>query len=588
MSSEDKRFLIRSSGHILGPFFKDEVIDLIKKGKISVFDEVAEPYTIWFYLQDHADFKKIVHSVSMQTRLVNFLSSVSTKISTISKQTKNKTTEGTVEQTITETKKQPLSLLEKQSASEVSVESIKPISSTELPSAKGKYQSETESEEAVRKKITFFVNWTWKIVILAVLAVGSYILYKEIYMPIKQKQNIQSEFDSKGMTFYQAGNFKKALPFFEIAYSNNLLNDNEKILFASLLIQEDKLSKALVIKNELLDSPAFKKAQGLLLDSLLAYYQKDYKHFTKQTESLIKSNPKEEIQKTASLNLALFHWKNKNYDKSIDYLDKQLLAKGFERDIVFYLKALNLLFQNKLEKLETYLINTLKFDKKAVPQEFKQESYFLLAYIYMKKQDNQNLNSYIIKLLNEDPFLYQNYSYSSFIAKNTLFNWSYLYSFCREIFNYDSSKNLFKALYGFCHLKANDLKSAEDYIKQAKNTDPANSLFLALDSYLIMKTDNDAFQLEQIFSLINYDKTILPLPFILKARFLESQEEWENSLLTWKQLLSLESHHLSGLAETAFINYTLGNKTTGDIYATKALKIYEHYTKLQPYKSKSL
>ncbi|MCZ0932608.1 MAG: hypothetical protein OXJ52_05595, partial [Oligoflexia bacterium] len=63
MSSEDKRFLIRSSGHILGPFFKDEVIDLIKKGKISVFDEVAEPYTIWLYLQDHADFKKIVHSV---------------------------------------------------------------------------------------------------------------------------------------------------------------------------------------------------------------------------------------------------------------------------------------------------------------------------------------------------------------------------------------------------------------------------------------------------------------------------------------------------------------------------------------------
>ena len=581
MSLDDKRFLIRSSGHILGPFFKDEVIELIKKEKISIFDEVAEPYTIWFYLQNHADFKQIVHSVSMQTRLVNFLSSVSTKISQISKKTDDK--DMTVEKTVTETKTaKHLDPLEKQSASEVSVESIKPISSAS--SSKSKYQSETESEEAVRKKITFFVNWSWKIIVLAVLSAGSYIFYKEIYMPIKQKQAVQSDFNSKGMIFYQAGNFKKALPFFETAYSNSLLNDNEKILFASLLIQEDKISKALVVKNELLNSSSFKKGKGLLIDSLLAYYQKDYAHFTTQTESLIKTKPSKEIQDIAFLNLALLHWKNKNYDKSMDYLNNQLLAKGFDRDIVFYLKALNLLFQNKFGELETYLTVNLSLGGKPIIKEFKQEFYFLLTYIYMRKQDNQNLNSYVTKLLNEDPFLYQEYSYSSFIAKNTLFNWSYLYNFCREIFNYDSSNNLFKALYGFCHLKANDFKSADDYIKQAKNTEPKNSLFLALDSYLIMKESNDSFQLEQIFSLINYKETILPLPFVLKARFLENQEEWETALLTWKQLLSLDPYHLSGMAETAFINYLLGNKTTGDIYATQALEEYPYYTKLLPYK----
>ena len=587
MFSKDKKFLIRSSGHILGPFFKDEVIELIKKGKISVFDEVAEPYTIWLYLQDHADFKNIVQSVNMQARLVNFLSSVSTKVSQLSKNTDSKKRGLTVEKTVTETKteKQPLSSLEKQSASEVSIESVKPVLSASA--SQSKYQSEIDSEEVIRKKVTFFVSWLWRLIIVGVLSVGAYIFYKEFYEPMKQKQMTKDNLKSKGFIFYTAGSFKKALPFFEQAYSNNILNDNEKILYASLLVQEDKIPKALVVKNELLNSPAFKQERGILLDSLLAYYQKDKAHFTKQLESFVKNSQNKELTDTAFLNLALFYWENQNYQKSISYLDK-LLVRGFDREIVFYLKALNLLFQEKTDELEDYIKNL--FHQNFIT-EFKQELYFLSAYIYMKKQqeqqlkqDNKGLDSQIIKLLNEDPLLYQEYSYNSFTIKNTLFNWSYFDRRCQEIFNYDSSNNLFKALYGFCHLKANNPKYASDYIKQAKNAEPKNPLFLALDSYLTMIENKNSFQTEQTLSSIEYEKINSSLPFIIKARFLEKQEEWENALLTWKQLLSVKPYHLSGTAETAFINYLLGNNAIGDQYAKKTFEKYRYYTKLLPYK----
>ncbi|MCY4321863.1 MAG: hypothetical protein OXC37_05650, partial [Bdellovibrionaceae bacterium] len=164
MSKKDKRFLIRSSGHILGPFFKDEVIELIKKGKISVFDEVAEPYTIWFYLQDHAEFKKIVISMSIKTRLVNFLSSVSTNISQISK----KSNDMTVDKTLTEASKQTLSPIEKESASIAEVEIIKPAKDPHKKTAvKSEYQSEKEVEEVVKERISTFISWTWKIIIIA-------------------------------------------------------------------------------------------------------------------------------------------------------------------------------------------------------------------------------------------------------------------------------------------------------------------------------------------------------------------------------------------------------------------------------------
>ena len=586
-SKADKRFLIRSSGHILGPFLKEEVIDLIKKGKISVFDEVAEPYTIWLYLQDHTDFKQIVHSINMQSRLVNFLSSVSTKISQISKQKDGKTV------TETKTTEENLSPLEKQTASEVSVEAVKPIQIS-TPS-KSEYRSEEESEEIIRKKISLFVNWGWMMIILAVLTVGAYIFYREFYKPMQKKQAIKEDLNSKGFMFYKARNFKKALSFFDPAYSNELLSDEEKILYASILIQQNKISKAVVVKNEISNNSAVSQGKRKLLESLLDYHNKDYSSAKKKLESIIKDKKKSliistslknkslyrdinTIQDTARWNLALFYWKDKKDNKSINYLN-QLDEKGIKRDIISYLRALNLLSQNNLTELEEHLNNNL--DESI---EFKPELYFLSAYIYMKKKDKQKLKSQITKLLNSDPFLYQEYGYNSFIAKNTLFNWSYLFNYCREIFKSYPQDNLFKALYGFCYLKANNFKKAGDYIKQLQNMDTKNPLFLSLYAYLLMIENTDITKMRQVLNEINYPlaiQTKLTLPFVLKARFLEKQKDWSEALEMWKEIVfSINNTYLSGLAGVAFTSYQLGDSNAEDFYIQKTLEIYPYYIKI--------
>ena len=585
-SSNDKRFLIRSSGHILGPFFKDEVIDLIKKGKLSILDEVAEPYTIWFYLQDHADFKKIVHSMSMQTRLVNFLSSVSTKVS-LSKNTNEKKTEETVEKTLTETstKAENIGLAEKQAASEASIENVKLIQGSDSDID---YKSETESEEAIRKKVARAVDWSWKLIVSIVFLIGVYIFYKEFYKPFQQNKITISHLNSKGLAFYNSGNFIKALPFFETAYSNNLLTDEQKILFASMLIQEDKIPKAIAIKNEILDSLAFQQTKGLLLDILIDYYQNNDVQFENKVDFVIKNSNNPKAVNTVLFNLALYHWEKSNHKKSIELLDK-LISKGFNRNIVSYLKALNLFSQRKLNELEAYITadtGGLAFlESKSTIKEFKQEFYFLLAYIYMKKENKKKLSSLINKLLNEDPFLYQEYKYSSFMAKKILFNWLYFSIPCKAVYDFNSNNNLFKALYSFCFLKAKEFKNSLNYINQIKNTkDKNHPLFVSLDAYFAMtKNKKNTAQLEEQFALINFQETKLPLPFILKARFFENQKNWGTALLTWKQLLSFSPDHLSGNAGAAFNSYQLNNPAKADIYAKKALKEYSYYIKLLPY-----
>ena len=286
----------------------------------------------------------------------------------------------------------------------------------------------------------------------------------------------------------------------------------------------------------------------------------------------------------AFLNLALQAWEQGDYNRSVDYLDNQLLTRGFNRDILFYLKALNLLFQKKLNQLEKYIVNELDLEKNSFIKEFKQEFYLLLAFISTENKNKEQANFYIKKLLNEDPFLYQEYNYSPYIIKTTVLNWSYLYSYCQEISNFNSNYSLSKALLGFCQIKTNNFTLADNSIKQAKNIDPENPLFLALSSYLLMSKNKDSTQSEQIFSLINYEKTRDTLPFFLKAHFLEEKGEWGNALIVWEKLLSLEPNNLSGVAGVAFNNYQLGKTSVANIYTKKALEEYPHYVKLLPYK----
>ena len=588
MSKLEKNFLIRSAGQILGPFSKEEVVDLIKRGKISIFDEVAEPFTIWWYLQDHKDFKKIVHSVDVQTRLTNFLTQISGKISTMSKTEKieGKTLTNTVSEASDQMKKtelgdrQKISKLdshEKQLAHEVKFEVLNQPKKPSQPYAK--YTSQRDSEEIIRKRISSILKISWYLVVIFALCVGAHVFYKEAIIPIQQKNKVVEEFQTKGLKFYKAGNYKQALPYFEEAYAKDILQEDEKLLLASLFFQEGKSQKAFLIANELSNnSSLLKSGNWFLLSGLVSFFQKNFPKAEKNFNLAL-----EQKNHIALVNLSLLKWHSGDYKKSLFYLD-QLVKAGYERDIIFYLRALNLLSQNQISELTSYISQELSLNQESrLIEEYKQEFYFMLAYAHMKTQNLEELKKAVQNLLNEDPFFYTEYQYSSFIPVRTL-NWNSFYPYCKSIFDSDPKNSLLNALYGFCYLKAGHIKEGAKYIKQAKNRKADEPLFMSLYAYLLMLQEKD-FQMEQALSLIDYDslKQEQTLPFILKARFFEKKQDWARALAAWKGLLSLDVQQLSGIAGVAVASYNLGDDSTADIYRNRGLGEYPYYVRLLSY-----
>ncbi len=581
MSDLEKIFLIRSAGQILGPFNKQDVIRLLKQGKISVFDEVAKPFTIWRYLQDHQDFKDVAVSMDAQTRLVNFITSISGKIFTSSQTAKTGDPTVTDTETLEQTqskKTQDGLALSKLDASDTLDADEAEFEVLERPArpSQARYTSRQDSEEIVRKKIRSVIRIGWPLAVLLVLSMAFYIVHKEFIRPIKNKEKAVQEFKSQGLRLYNAGNYSLALPYFEKAYSKNALTIEDQIRLASLYAQENKTQRAFSLVNELADSSP-QSGHWLLLKGLLAFLQEDFSTAEERFHSALETEAH-----LALVNLALLKWRTKKYKESLSYLD-QLTREGYERDIVFYLRALNLLAQNQMEELISHIGQELEGGRASLI-EYRPELYLILAYFYMREQKPEKLKQAVRSLLNEDPFFGAECQYSSFIASKSA-DWTDLYPYCKSVFNFAPQDNLLNALYGFCLLKTGQLSSGSKRIEQAKNREPEKPLFLSLYAYSLM-LEGRGLQLEQVFDVIDYDRLSRrqTLPFILKAKFLEEKQDWIRALSAWEKLLALDSRHLSGMAGMAVVNYKLGHVSAGDVYRDKVLSVYPHHTPLLSHK----
>ena len=590
MSDTKNKFLIRSSGEILGPYSKEELVTLIKKGKVSIFDEVTEPFKIWVFLENHIDFKKAVQSINIQTRLTNFLTQVSIGISLSKSKTKDQTKTADTKSFTQDQKDLPqevsFNLISKSDQKHRKSEKKISVQRVDNPLFQ---QNKTiqQQEEKLEKKIGFLVRFTWRFIILTSFLVFAFLFYKISYIPIKEKKEIIKKLNLKGKSYYKAGDFKRAFPFFEKAQS--YLTKEEKFYFAILLLHNNQLEKANLIKEEITDPALLQKEAWTLFEGLSYFYSRRYSEAERSFQNVILKNNKETINQ-ALLNLALLKLETRQYNEFISET-KQLLKRSFQRGVMWYLEALSFLKEGNLTKLEYYLLNRFDLEgefsnlrDKSFIIEYKQELLFLLAYTYMKKEKPNEKNTIIKRLLNQDPYFIEEYAYSPFIAKNKL-NWTLLYPYCNEMFNVDPEESLTQALYSLCLIKTNQRQKARIYIERAKSQEPENSLFIALYAYLLMVEKEKTQKIEQVFSLINYESKSTRennLPFIIRARFFEQAEYWESALLVWKDLIGRDLNHISALTGISFNSYQIGDNSTSRLYRKKVLGYYPYHLKLLP------
>ena len=551
--SSDKIYLIRSSGYILGPYSKKEVEKMIQNGSVSFNDEAIKPESIGRAIQDHPDFSDYVNKMDMQTRVTNFIMNLS---GDFTKKTRKLSEDESVTKTVTNTLNMEGNL---SGAEDASFELV----GKKNTNKHSKFKPKSESDRIAHEKVSRYVKRTWQFIIASTIAIAGFILFQLFAVPYYQNMQLSEQIKTEGLFLYNSGDYKNSLTLYNKGYENNLLTTNDKKRILWLFLANDNIAKAEDVLKEI--KPTLSSDENLLLEGIMDLYDKSYSSAKNNLSSI--KNKKQE----AWFSLALLDWITKDY-KSSELKVDQLVAVGYNRGAVFYLKILNLInVRSDTEGTFATIIYALNNSR-----EFHQEILLLRAYLQSLTKDSDMENT-VKELLNKDPYFYKQAKYDAFMPVSMLFDWSYLLPYCEKIFNTDPDNAYLNALYGFCFLKNQRYRQASQYIEKSKNQKPQDELILSIYAYNLM-LEGDFSKAETVLGSI--EKPTAKLPFILKAKVFEQDEQWKFALNQWDQLLRSSPYHISAIAGLATNNYRLEKRRNMVTYRDMGLNRYPYHIDL--------
>ena len=567
----EKKWLVRSSNIILGPYTKPEIKVLLKQSALVVHDEVTAPCTFWRALKDHPEFQDIVTSFRSKNPLSHLVTSLSGKLTstfTASDPTKSLTEE------ITDTleSKQDTQPLMKETRTQkipFSPEETAQPSPPALEKSPPPRPRQKQASPEQKAKKTSFVFWFAGALVLA--GVSGYAVFQEV---LRRKAEKTRSFSGDiireaALSAYKAGNYEEALQNFSAGLEENLLGTEEKLLMISLLLQQNRSAEAeglleSVPENERTDT-RFPLVQGLL-----ALHEKRFP----LAEKLF-AEAEIHHSKIALLNLSLVKFFEKDHKASLAYVEK-LIQSGWPRGIVFYLKALN---QTALSPKSADIEKSLAGYLEKTP-EYHQEIYLLQAYLSALKGDKKKTEELVGEVLNRDPYFYRDYHYDSFAAVNLL-GWSALSGYCDQVFKTVPQSALFNALKGFCLLKAGADPEGVSFIERAKAQAPEDPVILSVYGFYLIQSGlfRPAEEVLEL-SALRHNKRNLPLPHVMRGYLYESRGEWASAFQSWKRALSLDSYHITALAGIAVAAFHLRKSKDTAYYRERGLALYPHNRRL--------
>ena len=566
MEDANKKWLVKSDNVILGPYTAKEVKQLVSDSLVSINDEVTEPFTFWWTLRDHPEFKDFAQNVTLQTRVTHLITGVKSRLQTITGKTE-KNLEKT--QTITSTDT-PVEEAVFQSVDTVKQDTL---TTKEKTPKKADFHSKLENKREAAKKINNIIKMLWKSVVIVSLGILLYIIYNEFFIPSKKTVQTLINVKQLGMDAYKKGNEAEAFKHLSQGSKKNLLGGEEKVALASLFLQKRDTEKT----NEILKSLPHSLFNTEKVHSLKGLAYLSEKNFQVAKSFLLKSKELEEKSNKAPtrslINLALVNYMQGNIPSAQTFID-QLIKSGYERGIRYYLEALSYLAvksadtKKVLEDINTFI---------EVSPEYRQEFYVLLA--WLNRKDEVKREDYIKKVLNEDPYFIEEYNYDLFTG-HYLLDWSYLVPYCKDLFEEDPENPLFNSFYGFCHIKSNRTRQAQIYLETAKKQASDNILVTSIYVYSLIEK-GALEQAESLLEVIQSHGTHKhTIPYTLKARIHTLRKEWRLVATTLTDLLVIDSVHPSGNGGLAQASFHLGNRKDYLTYKERTLRLYPHYKTL--------
>lgn len=511
----EKKWLVKSSDSILGPYEFDRVVENIFNGDIHLLDEIKGPFERWRPIKDHSLFAAAIEKLKASTyqrREHTHTMTATVDIGTQTDITNGQTVSVTTDLENTTTDENPNNpqqfpdempehtMVFRPAEAQVPEEPAPAVPQQPQPSRPPQPQQTRTMPQPSRKRfpVAFIFGF-----LLIVIGGASFLVYefKQTRL-VEQKISAFAQLTDSALENLRMGEYQKALKNFNLAYSISPNEPNLLIAMAPLSVQfEGQFAQVQTNLEQLMAVNKQKDIRMLATNIIgLSYsYRKQY------AEALASYNVVLELDNQylpSILNKTFSLIKLKKFDKAKEIMDQNL--KEHSDKPIFHYFYIRTLLEKGLKTKDEFSLKEVISVANQFPQkyiDFRQEVLFMVALAHLQlNSPEEELVAKVRSFLQVDMELTNLHVHNPNIDFQA-FNWIDFSHYCKALWaklpEYDS-----KVLQGFCSLKIGKSIEAKEIFEKLLAQQNNDGVLQALYASSLLKL-NDLSQAKNALGLLN-------------------------------------------------------------------------------------
>lgn len=544
-------WLVKSGGRIIGPFFENEIISLLRTREIVLIDELSRPCGRWVYIRDEPAFAAIAEELRQKN-----LKTLNDETTANIEQTQTPTQTISVTQNLADDRTEEISNIIE--VNPQASQTIKDVMGTAksvnrdsgAPRTAKPLTDDTyvfEGDRLVQKESQAISKFLWVVTAVVIFSSVGYVAFRQyIAKPIQNKATALASLD-KAQNAINNGDYNSAFTLYKRAHLADSQDMRTYLPLAVLYVQiEHQTVQAKRLLESLLSNQEKERQRILTAMGLAELTDRRYSEAETRFNRALEVDP---LFKPALINLGATSLLAGDAEKANNYLQiaiKDGSREGLEQILV--VDALTQLYQK--EKDKSYLVQAERFISEYLKptQPYYLEGLVASIYVSYLMQDREKMYNKINLLLDSDPLSSDLHKYNLYVYRDGI-DWKKLNQWClksTEILDPVARVVAFEAA---CLVKANDLSEASRKIEDAVQQAPRDSLVQATYGYILEVLNAPDRAKVAYEKAVDFDRVkTFQSPRILMARYCESTNQIGCAEAYWRELLQINSNSLPGIA----------------------------------------
>lgn len=564
----EAKWIVKSSGRILGPMTMDDIVEAMRAKTFSVLDEIREPQMRWTFLREHPMLMQVVRQIRDEQS-----SGIENTQSTFV------TSGRTITSSVTERIVEEHELTPNPTSGQAPMKSIAAVEKTVPASASGAKSFGVLTDAKVQQKIQRQTS-QWKYIVYSLGALA--LVGAGVYLKMQAGPGMSNVAAVEKYKFAvdraKRADFALGLKTVQEIENARGLSAEEKLLKAKLLLSQDP-GNPIELKNTVDSLTAVgQNAIPVPLELLNGLVQAKFENYPEAIKFFEQALAKDRDSEVAILNLAVAQTKARQYSRAYKTLDGEKISEnvGFFQ-LLKGLIALTwedeagsqTILESAYDEISDFTrgmeprarsLRTGGFNSEPAPQkqkslrsdfgrELRFERMLVRSLLARRLNRPDDYKSHLLSLLQTSPFESTKYMRSPLLTW-AAFDWkSVIRPLCDRYFRNDED-SLVQGAYALC-LAPTDLGRAQTVVVEASNKMPGNG-YLEGSRFVILNQAGRKNEVEA--GVRKYALTDNSLILWSRAVMMEEKRDWiaaEKAWLDYKRYDSGEPRMYYGLALAA-------------------------------------